>query len=288
MQFGQGARPEYANRRLVVIKKIKKEFRVGWDECQRLKELQVYSLSLFRHPKSLTSSSSIQALRNIPPHPNLITLYDCFLLPSSKELHLVFEPMEGNLYQLIKSRKGIRPFAGGLITSISHQIISGLLHIHNSNYFHRDLKPENLLVTTTGLADYPLALGTLPASQKDVVVIVKLADFGLARETNSDPPYTEYVSVRWYRAPEILLRGNDYSKPVDMWALGAVLTELITLKPLFPGQGEIDQVDKICKILGDPAGSDDYDGEGGGKWVRGLKMAKEVGIQFPEVRNPSF
>ena len=36
--------------------------------------------------------------------------------------------------------------------------------------------------------------------------LVKIADFGLAREIRSRPPYTDYVSTRWYRAPEVLLR----------------------------------------------------------------------------------
>ena len=43
----------------------------------------------------------LQALRAIPVHPNIIPLYDAFLLPESKELYFVFEPMEGHLYQLI-------------------------------------------------------------------------------------------------------------------------------------------------------------------------------------------
>jgi meiosis induction protein kinase IME2/SME1 len=197
--------------------------------------------------------------------------------------------MEGNLYQLIKSRKG-RPLAGGLVSSIFKQTISGLHHIHASGYFHRDMKPENLLVTTTGLYDYiplsPIAPPNAPP-EKDVVVLIKLADFGLARETKSKPPYTEYVSTRWYRAPEVLLRSRDYSNPVDMWALGTIMAELVNLRPLFPGQGEIDQVARICEILGDPSEDYGYDSRGksvgGGKWFRGLKMAKGVGFAFPKV-----
>lgn len=191
--------------------------------------------------------------------------------------------MEGNLYQLIKSRKN-RPLAGGLASCIFRQVVSGLHHIHANGYFHRDMKPENLLVTTTGLFDYrnvsPLATPNTPA-ERDVVVIVKLADFGLARETRSRPPYTEYVSTRWYRAPEVLLRSRDYSNPVDMWALGTIMAELINLKPIFPGQNEIDQVARICEILGDP--SDEYGvdargvSNGGGKWVkRERKLTRNV------------
>jgi serine/threonine protein kinase len=210
-------------------------------------------------------------------------------MPVSKELHFVFECMEGNLYQLTKSRKG-RALAGGLVASIFQQIVKGLHHIHEQGYFHRDMKPENLLITTTGLADYPSS-ATLPPigapPEKDVLVIVKLADFGLARETNSRPPYTEYVSTRWYRAPEVLLRSREYSNPVDMWALGTILAELANLKPLFPGQSEVDQVLQICEVLGDPAQNHGRDARGryvgGGEWSSGIQLAKKVGFAFPTV-----
>ena len=68
---------------------------------------------------------------------------------------------------------------------------------------------------------------------------IKIADFGLAREIRSRPPYTEYVSTRWYRAPEVLLRSSLYSAPIDMFALGAILAELYSLRPLFPGASEV-------------------------------------------------
>nr|GFC19236.1 cyclin-dependent kinase F-4-like isoform X1 [Tanacetum cinerariifolium] len=64
--------------------------------------------------------------------------------------------------------------------------------------------------------------------------VIKIADFGLAREIVSQPPYTEYVSTRWYRAPEVLLQSPTYGSAVDMWAMGAIMAELFTLRPLFP------------------------------------------------------
>ncbi|TFK41165.1 kinase-like domain-containing protein [Crucibulum laeve] len=269
MQCGAGARPDWVGKRLVAVKRMKKKWEGGWDECQKLKELE--------------------SLRAIPFHPNIIPLYDFFLLPDSKELYFVFESMEGNLYHLIKARKG-RAFAGGLVSSIFRQIVSGLDHIHASGYFHRDMKPENVLVTTTGLFDYtsvsPIAPPNAP-KEKDVVAIIKLADFGLARETISRPPYTEYVSTRWYRAPEVLLLSRNYSNPVDMWALGTIMAELVNLRPLFPGSDQVDQVARICEILGDPC--DDYGIDahgspvGGGPWSKGIKLAEAVGFQFPKI-----
>ncbi|THV04959.1 Pkinase-domain-containing protein [Dendrothele bispora CBS 962.96] len=266
MQCGAGARPDWAGKRLVAVKRMKKKWEGGWDECQKLKELE--------------------SLRAIPFHPNIIPLYDFFLMPSTKELYFVFESMEGNLYHLIKARKG-RPLAGGLVSSIFFQIVSGLDHIHANGYFHRDMKPENVLVTTTGLFDYttlsPVAPPNAP-SEKDVVAIIKLADFGLARETKSKPPYTEYVSTRWYRAPEVLLLSRDYSNPVDMWALGTIMAELVNLRPLFPGSDQVDQVNRICEILGNPSNEYGLDCShapiGGGPWPRGIRMAQDVGFEF--------
>lgn len=78
--------------------------------------------------------------------------------------------------------------------------------MHKNGFFHRDLKPENLLYSEKG--------------------IVKLIDFGLAREIRSRPPYTDYVSTRWYRAPELLLRSTTYNSPIDIFALGCIMAEL--------------------------------------------------------------
>lgn len=99
-------------------------------------------------------------------------------------------------------------------------------------FFHRDMKPENIMCNGTEL--------------------VKVADFGLAREIRSRPPFTDYVSTRWYRAPEILLRSTSYNSPIDLWALGCIMAELYMLRPLFPGTSELDQIFKIVNILGTP------------------------------------
>ncbi len=42
-----------------------------------------------------------------------------------------------------------------------------------------------------------------------------------------------------YRAPEILLGATIYAPPVDLWAVGAILVEMITKRPLFPGDSEV-------------------------------------------------
>ena len=69
---------------------------------------------------------------------------------------------------------------------------------------------------------------------------VKLADFGLARQIRSRPPYTDYISTRWYRAPELLLHSTNYSSAIDIFALGLIMVELYILKPFFPGKSDVD------------------------------------------------
>jgi len=114
---------------------------------------------------------------------------------------------------------------------------------------------------------------------------VKIADFGLARETHSKLPYTTYVSTRWYRAPEVLLRAGEYSAPVDMWAIGAMAVEIATLKPLFPGGNEVDQVWRVCEIMGSPGNWYNKSGArvGGGDWREGTRLAQKLGFSFPKM-----
>ncbi|XP_059914655.1 serine/threonine-protein kinase MAK-like [Gadus macrocephalus] len=171
---------------------------------------------------NLREVKSLQKLK----HSNVVKLKE--IIRENDCLYFVFEYMKENLLQLIKARNKL--FPESVVRNMTFQILQGLSYIHKNGYFHRDLKPENLLCTGTEM--------------------VKIADFGLARELRSLQPYTEYVSTRWYRAPEVLLRSPSYSSPIDLWAVGCIVAELYTLRPLFPGTSEVDEVFKICQVLG--------------------------------------
>lgn len=168
----------------------------------------------------------------------------------------MFEYLDQNVYQLIKDRTTDLPESQ--VKSIIYQTLEGLAYMHKHGFFHRDLKPENLLATGD---------------------IVKIADFGLAREIRSRPPFTDYVSTRWYRAPEILLRSTSYNSPIDIFAMGAIMAELYMLRPLFPGQNETDQIYKTCAVLGSPDKTD---------WPEGFKLAAQIGFSFPKFVSTSL
>lgn len=104
------------------------------------------------------------------------------------------ELMECDLAAIIRSGQ---PLTDAHFQSFIYQILCGLKYIHSANVLHRDLKPGNLLVN----ADCEL----------------KICDFGLARGFSIDPEenagyMTEYVATRWYRAPEIMLSFQSYTK----------------------------------------------------------------------------
>jgi meiosis induction protein kinase IME2/SME1 len=227
-------------------------------------------------------------LRTLPIHQHLVPALDIFLDPFSKKLHICMEYMDGNLYQLMKARDH-KYLDVGSVKSILFQIMQGLEHIHAHHFFHRDIKPENILVSTSAQQDSGnsfrrySAMVTPPSTPPTYTV--KIADFGLARETHSKLPYTTYVSTRWYRAPEVLLRAGEYSAPVDIWAIGAMAVEIATLKPLFPGGNEVDQVWRVCEIMGSPGNWYNKAGArvGGGDWREGTRLAGKLGFSFPKM-----
>jgi serine/threonine protein kinase len=86
---------------------------------------------------------------------------------------------------------------------------------------------------------------------------LKLADFGLARVfhdgvDHTNMAITEYVTTRWYRAPEILAGWTHYGSAIDMWAVGCILGELFKRSPLFPGSDSVKQLEMLLTYLGKP------------------------------------
>lgn len=168
---------------LVAIKIFNQKFQ-SIDKCKELREV-----------KALTKLQ----------HENIINLIEIIL--ENQKLHLVFEIMKMNLFELLnkkdndyffkKENNNIKGLSEDIIKVIFYQILLGLDYMHKNNYFHRDLKPENILLNDNN--------------------IVKIADFGLSREIRSIPPFTQYVSTRWYRAPECLLESSNYSYPIDIF-----------------------------------------------------------------------
>ena len=223
---------------LVAIKVLKRKYK-KWEDCLELRECS----SL----QKLHDSS----LANKPGAENIIKLKQIIFIKKTGTLNLVFEYMKTDLLELMKEQEP-SILSEEQIRDIMYQTLLGLSFMHKYGFFHRDMKPENLLLN----------------GKK-----IKIADFGLAREIRSVPPYTEYVSTRYYRAPECILQFTNYNSPIDIWGLGCIMAEMyLHPQPLFCGSNEKEVLFKICSVLGTPT----YD-----TWNDGIQQANIVGIKFP-------
>ncbi|SCU93883.1 LAFA_0F18712g1_1 [Lachancea sp. 'fantastica'] len=184
------------------------------------------------------SLRELKLLRHFRGHKNITCLYDMDIVFSPDStfngLYLYEELMECDVHQIIKSGQ---PLTDAHYQSFIYQILCALKYIHSADVLHRDLKPGNLLVN----ADCQL----------------KVCDFGLARGYSENPVennqfLTEYVATRWYRAPEIMLSYQGYTKAIDMWSCGCILAELLGGKPIFKGKDYVDQLNRILQVLGTP------------------------------------
>ncbi|EMG48632.1 IME2 Meiosis induction protein kinase IME2/SME1 [Candida maltosa Xu316] len=226
----------------------------------------------------------VKFILSIPSHPCLVQIFEMFIDDVQFQLHITMEAMNQNLYQLIKSRRNIK-FSSVTLRSILSQLLCAIRHIHKWNYFHRDVKPENILVIPT--LHFYGSKAVVPPYRKNDNFIIKLGDYGLARHVSNTKPYTAYVSTRWYRSPEILLRQKWYSRPIDIWAFGAVAVEIANFVPLFPGTNELDQIWKILRVLGSPFVPDpnvissNYVVPLGGYWNDAVFLANKLSMKIP-------
>jgi protein kinase len=166
-------------------------------------------------------------LKKLQDHPTVIRLLEA-ILTDRDEFYMVFEYQPMSLIEHYKYAKNC--FGIGLseaqIKSFVFQIALALDSLHKAQIMHRDIKPENVMVEGNA---------------------VKLIDFGLAKK-NEFSKNTEYVSTRWYRAPEVLLE-EPYSFSADIFSLGCVMLELYHSEEVFKGSSSIDQLFKFHEFI---------------------------------------
>jgi cyclin-dependent kinase 8/11 len=182
-------------------------------------------------------------------HSNVIRTVEIIL--EDKCIHIVFEFAEHDLLQIIhhhsQSNRSPPAIPARTIKSIMYQLLQGLIYLHRNWVLHRDLKPANIMVTRTGE--------------------VRIGDLGLARlfrqPLNSLFTGDKVVVTIWYRAPELLLGSRHYTPAIDLWAVGCIFAELLSLRPIFKGEEakmdnkktvpfQRNQMQKIVEIIGMP------------------------------------
>lgn len=183
-------------------------------------------------------------------HHNVIRLVETIL--EDKCIFMVFEYAEHDLLQIIHhhTQQPRHPIPPATIKSIMFQLLNGCQYLHTHWVLHRDLKPANIMVTSGGE--------------------VKIGDLGLARRFDK-PLHSLFsgdkvVVTIWYRAPELILGSYHYTPAIDLWAVGCIFAELLSLRPIFKGEEakmdskktvpfQRNQMQKIVDIVGLPTRS---------------------------------
>lgn len=177
----------------------------------------------------------IKILANIQ-HENITNLIDICANRDYRRFNsiiFVVDLMDTDLYSIIYSKQKLLPDHRRYFM---YQILRGLKYVHSAGVIHRDLKPSNLLVNEN--------------------CDLKICDFGLATIVHKEEEVCEYVTTRWYRAPETLLNYKHTDTSLDMWSVGCIFAELLLRKPLFPGKSTLNQLSVICSTIGSPTDKD--------------------------------
>jgi serine/threonine protein kinase len=61
--------------------------------------------------------------------------------------------------------------------------------------------------------------------------------------------FTKEIATLWYRAPELMFGDDNYGTGVDIWAVGCIMAEILTNKPLLAGDCQIDMLFKIMQVV---------------------------------------
>ncbi|VDL81042.1 unnamed protein product [Schistocephalus solidus] len=176
-------------------------------------------------------------------HPNLINLIEVF--KRKKRLHLVFQYVDHTLLNELEKNP-----SGAWIVMLTTLIIC---HSLPCVYWATGLAASDphhavACVVITTPANW------LCLSRPVAEMIGGRMFYALAfscQEAGPGDKYTDYVATRWYRSPELLVGDTQYGPPVDIWAIGCVVAEMLTGSPLWPGRSDLDQLYLIIKTLGD-------------------------------------
>lgn len=162
--------------------------------------------------------SEYELLRHLR-HANVVQCYGYFWEFESRSLFVVLEYCgAGDLHKELKFRKRqSKPdhFKDSEVWDIFAQILSGLRYLHSKGIVHRDIKCMNLFLTNDGQ--------------------IKIGDLGVSRQMSENTVFlNSFYGTPLYLSPE-LVEGLPYTQKTDMWSIGVVLYELLTLCPPFDG-----------------------------------------------------
>jgi len=174
-------------------------------------------------------------------HPNVVSGSDVVskhVPDGTREFYIVMEYYSFDMRDIWLAQKDFTASPLWTEANIKHltlQLLDAISYMHRRGLMHRDIKLENLLFDSG---------------------VLKVADLGSIRDAGRTAlKLTTAVVTLWYRPPELLLGNNNYTSAIDIWSIGCVIVELLSMKALFPGRDVEDMMYRIASCLGAPSES---------------------------------
>ncbi|EGD74020.1 NEK/NEK1 protein kinase [Salpingoeca rosetta] len=178
-----------------------------------IKQIKIDTMSAKEREEAKFEASVMLSLN----HPNIVKLLDpCFI--QGGYLHIVMEYAEnGDLCQAIDAQRAKSAlFEESNVMNWFVQVTSALSYCHSVNLMHRDIKSQNVFIMRNG--------------------IVKLGDFGIAKVLSNNTQFANTLVGTPYNLSPELCEDKPYGKKSDIWALGCLLYEMLTLNHPFNGK----------------------------------------------------
>lgn len=173
------------------------------------------------------------------------------------------------------------PFTVGQVKCLLIQLLRAVGHMHDNWILHRDLKTSNLLLSHKGILKVSLI------NQYDPnLAFARFSVWSFTRNRSGISDLRESMDLHCNTTPRLLLLcgieplnyslasstmssinpeltgsliscstilgGKSYSTPIDLWSVGCIFAEFLLQRPLFPGKGEVDEINMIFRDLGTP------------------------------------
>jgi serine/threonine protein kinase len=238
--------------RHVAIKRILNVFDCTTNARRVLREIQ-----LLRH----LASPNVAAVAAPDGFVGIAQLHT-FLVPPCpfmfNDVFVVMEMLDVNLFDAMRCAT----LTSDHVRVFMFQLLRGVEWMHRCGVLHRDIKPQNIMLK----ADCTLKLCDLGMARQQYSVTCDCNGDcngdcncdcnGDCNGDGGDVGWSDYVSTRWYRSPELcgVFKSGQYTSAVDMWSVGCVFGEmLLGGHPMFPGRDMTHQLVLIYELMGAPS-----------------------------------
>ena len=193
------------------------------NQIYALKKVKLMNLSEKEKENSLNEVRILASVKS-----NFVVSYkEAFFDEKDNTLCIVMEFADrGDLYQkIVAHKKSAKFFEESDIWRIFIQLVKGLKALHDLKILHRDMKSANVFLFSNGCA--------------------KLGDLNVSKVARRGLGYTQ-TGTPYYASPEVW-KDKPYDHKSDVWSLGCVLYEMITLRPPFRAKDMEGLFNKVCK-----------------------------------------